>query len=130
MTTIETREIAPTTYTRGLGEIIRAHRLYIGLSQREMAERLGKDRRDYQRIETGRDWCPPGLLSQIEELSDQFHHEVTQVLDAADDNGGLTLSIIADGDPENEWDRLVAGRAAVEASADAPINLLLSGNTD
>lgn len=121
MTTTETRN--PETYTHGLGEVVRAHRLYIGLSQRDMADRVGKDRRDYQRIENGRDACPPGLLTQLETLSDAFCHQVDLLIEEAERKGGLALSVTTDGSPGKEWDRLVAGRAAVEATEDAPITL-------
>lgn len=113
----------PETYTEGLGELIRAHRIYIGLSQRDMADRLGKDRRDYQRIENGRDACPPGLLGMIEELVDAFTAQVDMLLSHAEKHGGAQLSIHLDGSPGKEWDRLVAGRAAVETTTDAPISL-------
>ena len=120
----------PETYTKGLGEIIRAHRLYIGLSQREMADRLGKDRRDYQRIENGRDACPPGLLGQVEALSDAFAHQVDTVITAAEESGGVVLEVTPDGTGTQEWDRLVAGRAVVEGSTPAtPITLVTSSTT-
>lgn len=133
MTSTETRTPTPTTRAFGYAEIIRAHRLYIGLSQRDMATLLRFDRRDYQRIESGQNACPVGFLTRLEELSDQFHHDVERVLDAAEDptnwiNGALLLAVSASGKPEDEWERLVAGRAAVEASADAPITLTVSGN--
>ena len=134
MTTTETRVRNPADYTHGLGELIRAHRLFIGLSQRDMAARLGKDRRDYQRIEQGRDACPPGLLGQIEELSDAFAYQVERVLDEADRrdpaDGPLPLLVEVDGSPGKEWERLVAGRAAVEATENHPITLTMSGNSD
>ena len=129
MTETTTATRRPETYTHGLGELIRAHRLYIGLSQRDMADRMGKDRRDYQRIENGRDACPPGLLGMIEELSDAFAYQVERVLDAAEAQGGLVLEVTEDGSPGKEWERLVAGRAAVETSADAPITLTMSGKS-
>lgn len=121
----------PATHSWGLGEIIRAHRLFIGLSQREMAARTGKDRRDYQRIENGQDKCPPGLLSQIEVLSDAFAYQVEVILDLAEkhaeDHPGepLAIAITPDGSPGKEWERLVAGRAAVETAAHAPITLTI-----
>lgn len=118
----------PEDYTHGLGEMIRAHRLFIGLSQRDMAARLHRDRRDYQRIESGRDACPPGLLGEIEDLSDDFAHQVEMVLDEADRrdpaDGPLTLAVVTDGNAADEWLRLVAGRAAVEATQDHPIVLV------
>lgn len=126
-------EKKPAVHTYGLGELIRAHRLFIGLSQRDMAARVGKDRRDYQRIENGRDKCPPGLLTQVEALSDAFAYQVDRVLELAERDGGLELAV-SDGDmPGEVWDRLVAGRAAVEADEGAPITLTtatMSGNSD
>lgn len=128
MTTATTTR-RPETYTHGLGEIIRAHRLFIGLSQRDMADRMGKDRRDYQRIENGRDACPPGLLGMIEELSDAFAYQVERVLDEAERrdaaDGPLRLSVVVDGSPGKEWERLVAGRAAVETTEEHPIELVI-----
>ncbi|QHB37349.1 HTH DNA binding protein [Mycobacterium phage BirdsNest] len=134
MTDTATATRRPETYTHGLGEHIRALRLYIGLSQRDMADRMGKDRRDYQRIENGRDACPPGLLGMIEELADAFAYQVERVCDEAekhaDEHGTpLVIEVIEDGSPGKEWERLVAGRAAVETSADAPITLTMSGKS-
>jgi transcriptional regulator with XRE-family HTH domain len=120
----------PADYTHGLGEIIRSHRLYTGLSQRSMADRLGKDRRDYQRIENERDACPPGLLTKVENMSDAFDQQVDAVIEAARKNGGA--EILIDTAPRWEWERNVAGRAALLCSVDpeAPrICLTLSGNT-
>jgi transcriptional regulator with XRE-family HTH domain len=120
----------PETYTQGLGELIRAHRVYIGLSQRDMARRLDMARRDYQRVESGRDSCPPGLLTKVEALSDQFCHDVDLLLDEAERRKGLALTYEVDTRlPEaerDEWHRLVAGRAAVETSEDAPITLTVN----
>lgn len=124
-TTPEIRTVRPETYATGLGEIIRAHRLYLGLSQEAMAARLGRDKRDLQRIERGKDKCPPGLLTEVETLSDQFAHDVETVLESAERYGGAVLAVSTD--PAHEWDRLVAGRAAVETAADAPITLTIVG---
>jgi transcriptional regulator with XRE-family HTH domain len=120
MTTIS----VPAEYTHGLGEAIRAHRQYMGITQTAMGRRFGMSRRDYQRLESGRDACPPGLLARIEQLSDEFARDVEAVLDEAEREGGVTLAVVTDDDPENEWQRLVAGRAYVETSEDAPITLV------
>lgn len=126
MTTTE-----PETYTQGLGELIRAHRVYIGLSQREMARRLDKDRRDYQRIEIGRDACPPGMLSRITAMTDQFVADVDTVLTEADNfTAACGVPLTVEVDPDDEWNRLVAGRAAVETATSAPISLTLSGKSE
>lgn len=107
-------EQKPATYAIGLGELIRAHRLYMGLSQRDMATRLSKDRRDYQRIENGRDACPPGMLTAVEALTDQFDSQVEAVLDILKRDGDVTVAIETEG---WDWERNVAGRAALHASA-------------
>lgn len=110
----------PATYEHGLGEILRAHRLYIGLSQRDMSDRLRKDRRDYQRIENGRDACPPGLLTTVKEMVDAFDHAVDHLIEQVkrqatnDGVDHIRVSVT----PADEWQRLVAGCAAVLAYSD------------
>lgn len=122
--TLATREATtgpvPPDYTYGLSELIRAHRLYMGLSQRAMAERLRKDRRDYQRIENDDDACPPGLLGRMELMVDHFDSTVDAVIDAARQSGGA--KILIDTDPALEWERAVVNRAALlcHTDADAP----------
>lgn len=111
-----TTPLRPTDYTEGLGELIRAHRVYVGLSQRAMAARLNKDRRDYQRIENGRDACPPGLLGQVEAMSDLFDTTVDALINRAAAEGGAEVEV--DTDPRWEWERNVAGRAALFTSTD------------
>ncbi|UXE04418.1 helix-turn-helix DNA binding domain protein [Mycobacterium phage Funsized] len=122
----------PETHTHGLAEVVRALRLFIGLSQRDAARRFDMDRRDYQRIESGRDACPPGMVSTLEEWADRFAHEVEMVLDLAERrdpaDGPLHLLVVPDGTSEEEWDRLVAGRAFVETTADHPIVLAEAAN--
>ena len=113
----------PETPTHGLGEIIRAHRLFIGLSQESMAERVGKDLGDYMHIEDGTLACPVGLLGQVERLADNFGIAVDSILRYAAKNHGATLVVKVTDQPGDEWDRLVAGRAAVEADAAAPITI-------
>ena len=132
MTTTETAALKPAEHTYGLGELIRAYRMYIGLNQREMAVKLGKSRRDYQRIESGQDKCPPGLLSKVEELADQFDALVGRIIEAAERDEDQQTNVEVSSGPGWEWERLAAGRAAV-ITADEPgmpcITLTLSGNT-
>lgn len=119
----------PETHTAGLGETVKAYRLYLGLSQRSMAERTGKDRRDYQRIENGTDRCPPGYLDTLEALTDEFDAHVDALLEVAVREDGLNLQIDYS-DPALEWERLVAGRARVIAPSLDPtpsISLTLVG---
>ena len=107
--------VLPTERCYGLGELIYAHRIYMGLSQRGMARRLKFDRRDYQRIEQGRNECPVGFLTKVTDLVDLFDQVAYTIVDKALADGGV--SIVIDTDPRWEWERNVAGRAALLASA-------------
>lgn len=121
--TAPARTRKPETPTHGLGEIIRAHRLFIGLSRESMAERVGKNAKHYQEIEDEYIPCPVGLLGQVERLADNFGIAVDLILSYAAKNHGATLVVKVTDQPGDEWDRLVAGRAAVEADAAAPITI-------
>lgn len=99
----------PETYTHGLSEIVRAARAYTGIGQRGMAEKLSMNRRDYQRIESGRDACPPGLLDSLDAVLGKFDDDVAKLTAAAEENGGLELTV----EEWQDWERAVAGRAAV-----------------
>ena len=96
----------PPNYTSGLGETIRAHRLYMGLSREAMAAHLGMADRSYARIESNQRDCPPGLIDTLHAMADRFDADVV----AARSCDQLELSQDAD-----EWTRAVAGRAAVES---------------
>jgi transcriptional regulator with XRE-family HTH domain len=118
--------LRPETYTDGLGELIRSYRLYLGLTQRAMADRVNKNMRDYQRIENGQEACPPGFLGIVEALADVFEVHVDAVIDAAKEQGGIRIE--ADSDPAYEWERSVAGRAGVVVATldDSPEIILVS----
>lgn len=119
-----TTALHPAEYTHGLNEMIRAHRLYVGLSQRGMADLLHMDRRSYQRIENGTALCPPGLLTTIAELSDTFDSEV----EAASHNAQARVdaskidSVVVNLTPScSEWDRSVVGRVYIESGLITPM---------
>ncbi|QWY84388.1 helix-turn-helix DNA binding domain protein [Mycobacterium phage Knocker] len=118
-----------TIHTNDPAEAVRAHRLFIGLGQREMARRLHMDRRTLQRIEAGTDPCPPGVLDDARDLSDDFGRQVDAVLDEAERrdpaDGPLPLSVVTNGNDADEWLRLVAGRAMVETPDTHPIVLVV-----
>ncbi|AGS81502.1 helix-turn-helix DNA-binding protein [Mycobacterium phage Holeinone] len=124
MTDTPTKE--PADYTDGLGELMRAKRLYIGLSQRGMAKHLSDmDRRSYQRIENGQDAMPPGLMTTVDTLVDKFDSEVDSVISAAEREhearGGRYLEVTVPRDPRQEWERCVVARAAVEGGLIRPV---------
>lgn len=113
----------PAEYTWGLEELIKQHRLYLGLSEREMARALSMARRSYQRIETGDSACPPGLLDSIDGLVDRFDADVTECVHKAVEMLGDSDSVITvtiDPDDEGGWNRAVLGRAAVESGLIMP----------
>jgi transcriptional regulator with XRE-family HTH domain len=119
--------IRPPEPEHDLGELIRSYRLYVGLSQRGMAEKLNMARRSYQRIETSVDPCPPGLLADVEKLANHFEHHIDCVLAESERTGGVTIKV--DTDAKYEWERSVAGRAAIVALGEpkcAPIILTMT----
>lgn len=116
----------PTTPTDGYGELIRAQRLYMGLSQRELARTIPMDRRTYQRIESGVEPCPTGFMDTMTALVDLFDIEVEQTTAAAEktigvSSGAVHFVVLADEDPAHIWTRAVIGRAAVESGLIMPI---------
>lgn len=114
---------SPAEPEHDLGELIRNYRLYVGLSQRGMAEKLDMARRSYQRIETGVDPCPPGLLADVERLADRFERHVNCVLAESAKTGGLNVKV--ETDAKWEWERSVAGRAAVIAMNDPQFDVII-----
>jgi len=117
----------PETYRTDLGQEITAHRAYMGLSQRGMARRLDVERRNYQRIEQGRDACPPGFLDKVNVLVDQFDAAVDSILDYAAKQDDRTVNIEIQSAGCWEWERNVAYRAhVVSAWQDNPVTVVLT----
>lgn len=116
----------PAEYRDDLGELVHAHRLYTGLSQRTIAERIGIKERSLSDIEIGRRSCPPGFLDAIAKVVDAFDADV----DAAVANAQKLLDATEDGDDavhvrvslraSDEWQRVVLGRAAVTSGLIVP----------
>jgi len=94
----------PPDYAIGLGDTVRAHRNYLGISKDEMARQLAMNVRSYERIERNQRACPPGLIDTIEKVADRFDTEVVRARHAE-----LTVTTATD-----EWTRAVYGRSAVE----------------
>jgi DNA-binding XRE family transcriptional regulator len=115
----------PAEPTFGHGEMIRAMRAYMGLSQRELARIIPMDRRTYQRIETEAEPCPTGFVDTMTRLVDTFDDEVQQTITTAEQmtkgtSGSVHFNVIADDDPAHVWTRAVIGRAAVESGVIVP----------
>lgn len=116
----------PQVATYGHGELIRAQRLYMGLSQRELARTIPMDRRTYQRIESGTEPCPTGFLDTMSNLVDVFDREVDETINAAEKIVGVDgiasvhFRVSTDEEPAHVWTRAVIGRAAVESGLITP----------
>lgn len=118
-------ELRPTVYSDNWGELIRAHRMFLGLSQRTMSEKLKIGEKSLSDIEVGRRQCPPGFLDSVELVADQFDADVESTVRLADlwsrDRDGATMDIEVSNEPGDEWKRAVVGRAAVESGRIMPI---------
>ena len=110
----------PPEYAEGWGELIRAHRAYIGISQRTMADKLKMGERSLSDIEVGRRACPPGFLNAVQEISQEFYGDVKKLMDAADaaltdtDDPHAWFELPVSDDAQQEWQRSAISRAAVE----------------
>lgn len=125
----------PPIPTDGYGEWIRAQRIYMGLSQRELATTIPIDRRTLQRIENGTERCPAGFLDTMSNLVDTFDREVDDTIDVAEQMGAIGpgsakimgsdpsaihMNVSTDDDPAHVWTRAVIGRAAVDSGLIVP----------
>jgi len=118
----------PPEYTDGWGELIRAHRSYIGVSQRTMAEKLKMNERSLSDIEVGRRSCPPGFLNAVQEVSQDFYSDVAKLIKTADAaleesdcEDEFWFEVPTTDNPHREWCRAVVSRAAVEGGNIMPI---------
>lgn len=112
-------------WTAGLGELVRAHRTYTGLSQRAFAEEIGIREQSLVDIETGRRDTPDGLLDTITTLIEKFDDEVTQCERQAEtmlvEKDDETVHFTVSEELGDEWVRAVIGRAAVLSGKITPI---------
>lgn len=113
-------EKRPSTYVDNWGELIRASRSYMGLSQKSLAKRIGIAEKSLSDIEVGRRDCPPGFLDTIEAIVDEFDHAVEELSKLVDGRDEVLEMTVSD-DPAKEWERAVIGRAAVETRLILPI---------
>lgn len=109
----------PADYSEGYGELVRAYRLYLGVSQRTMADKIGMTERSLSDIEIGRRRCPPGFIDSVEKIVDEYDHAVDAVVKSVESLPEPTLPVSAD--PAREWQRAVIGRAAVTSGLLRPI---------
>lgn len=117
----------PADYTEGLGELVRAYRKYLSISQHCMAERLGMSERSFSDIETGRRLCPPGFLDSIRRLVSAFDSDVAQAVRAARDAAaaqeppGKAMTVDIGDKPDGDWAYAVLCRAAVTGGLLVPV---------
>jgi len=123
-------EKQPPEYADGWGELIRAHRAYIGVSQRTMAGKLKMTERSLSDIEVGRRACPPGFLNAVQEVSQEFYSDVVKIIKAADTTleeadapRDAWFELPVSDDPKQEWSRAAVARAAVEGGNIMPVML-------
>jgi transcriptional regulator with XRE-family HTH domain len=110
-------------YITGLGEMLRAARLYVALSRGGFAAKLGMAERSYVRMERGERPIPPGLMDSLDAVLDEFDLAVELLVERATRSGDLSMTVSTE--PEGEWHRAVVGRACIESRRIMPI---LSGN--
>lgn len=117
----------PEIPTAGYGELVRAHRLYVGLTKDAMAHKLEMNPTSYERIENGVNMCPAGFIDTLNELSDAFDGEVSDVISEAKlklppgNNSATAVSVDVDPKTWDAWNRAVLGRAAIESGLIMPI---------
>ena len=117
----------PSDYQEGWGELVRAHRFYLGVSQRCLAERLSMSERSLSDIEVGRRACPPGFIDAVAALVNDFNADVEKILRSAtapmagQQSNKDTISIEVTEEPAGEWTRQVIGRAAVQSGLLIPV---------
>ena len=110
----------PDGKTHGLGELVRAYRSYTGLSQRGFAVQLGMSERGLYDIESGRRGSPVGFIDSCESVVEKFDIDVKeavemaeQLVDSRDSAEGPVVHIPVSDDPDEDYQRVVLGRAAV-----------------
>lgn len=112
----------PAAYSEGYGELVRAYRYYMGVSQRTLAEKIGIGERSLADIETGRRACPPGFLDSVQKVIDRFNDTVRDLTVEADDwaathNDELVIEV----NSRDDWNRAVVGRSAYENGLIRPV---------
>lgn len=108
---------SPATYADGLGETLRALRVYMGLSRVLMANELKIREDTYRKIEAGTRDMPPGLLDAAQEIRAEFDEDVKAL-----DPGVHKVTADRDGGSE-EWQRAIVNHASVVREGIVPVLL-------
>lgn len=106
-------------YITGLGEVLRAARLYVAMSKAGFAAKLGMAERSFVRMERGERPIPPGLLDTVDAVMDEFDTAVDLIVERATRSGDLVIEVHDTDD--GEWHRAVVGRAWIESRRITPI---------
>jgi len=120
----------PPVYEDGWGELVRAYRMYLGMSQRCLAERLSMSERSLADIEVGRRPCPPGFMDSIKAVVDDFDGDVEKIIRSVIESRAAQplkqepISVEVTDEIGREWDRTVIGRAAVRSGLLIPVRPL------
>lgn len=114
-----TTEERPSDYSDGYGELVRAYRYYMGISQRTLAFKIGMSERSLSDIEVERRRCPRGFINTVEKIVDKFDTDVQGVVDSVPQDTETTFTVTDH--PNQEWARAVVGRAAATSGLIRPI---------
>jgi predicted transcriptional regulator len=112
-------EPRPAEYSEGYGELVRAYRSYIGVSQRTMADKIGIGERSLSDIEVGRRRCPKGFINSVEKVVVEHEDAVEKLVEFAGDQGETIIEV--SDDPAQEWTRSIVGRAGVTTPHIRPV---------
>lgn len=112
--------LRPADYSEGYGELVRSYRMYLGVSQRTLAEKIGISERSLSDIEVGRRRCPTGFINSVEKVVDEYDQAVDALIEATPADNGEKVIEVSD-DPRREWVRAVVGRAAVTKGVIRPV---------
>lgn len=113
----------PPEYHEGYGELVRAYRVYMGISQRTLAEKMGLGERSLSDIEIGRRACPPGFLDSVQKVVDQFLDAVNMLTVRADLEVSKSdeTEMVVEVNSRDDWMRAVVGRSAYETGLIRPV---------
>lgn len=116
---VQTGEIIPKLRSdAGYGELLRAHRYYIGLSPKAWSKRMNMLEFDLRNAELEHNDCPLRLVDAAAEVVDEFDGDVKATINNVETE--TAEIVLVNVDPRDEWQRVVIGRAAVESAMILP----------